>query len=375
MLAVGRLSAQTNLDGPAPSVEVGGTNTPAETELDQLMADDDATMDEVDGWIRTNAAESAKGGGVSRDELNKRINDRLDGMRQKYEDFLKRYPDDAPGHLAYGSFLDEMGKEDLAAAEYTTASKLDPKNPAAWNDLANYEGEYGQITNAFIHYQRAIDLDPTEPVYYENLATAVYVFRRDAMGFYQITEPQVFDKSLALYRKAIQLAPADFALATDYAESYYAIKPLRTDEALVAWTNALRAAQTDEEREGVFIHLARIKYLAGRYEEARAQLVVVTNSMYNDLKNRIERNITAKEHPQTNAPPNTLTGINIPAQSVATTNESKISTNEESVLTNGPPAPSAMVPVQATNPPVNPTNLLNNLEVTPPAPRPPPGQD
>ncbi|HEY1661310.1 MAG TPA: hypothetical protein VGI03_02735 [Verrucomicrobiae bacterium] len=393
MLVVGTFSFATQAIGQTNAPADLSTNTPAETDLDQLMADDDAAMDEVDGWIRTNAAEAAKGGGVSRDELNKRINARLDAMRQKYEDYLKRYPDYAPGHLAYGSFLDEIGKEELASVEYATASKLDPKNPAAWNDLANYEGEYGQITNAFINYQKAIDLDPTEPVYYENLATSIYVFRRDAMSFYKFTEPQVFDKSLALYRKAIQLAPNDFALATDYAESYYAIKPLRTDEALGAWTNALNTARTDEEREGVFIHLARIKYLAGRYAEARSQLVTVTNSMYDDLKNRINRNISAKVNPQTNAAPNNLSGTNLPAMSVATNNPSEIatnimvpngipaltnppsfSTNEASVMTNVPPTSPAHVPLQDTNPPVNPTNLLNNLDLSPPVPRPSSGQ-
>lgn len=387
MLAIGQLSAQTNPAEQSTVTTIAGTtNSSAQQELDELMAEDDAAMDEVDGWIRTNNIQAANGSGEARVDLNQQINARLDVVRQKYEDFLKRYPNYAPGHLAYGSFLDDIGKEDLASVEFVTASQLDPKNPATWNDLANYYGEDGPITNAFIDYQKAIALDPTEPVYYENLATTVYVFRRDAMQYYQITEPQVFDKSLALYRKAIQLDPNDFELASDYAESYYGIKPLRTNDALIAWTNALNSAQTEVEREGVYIHFARIKIAAGRYEEARAQLAAVTNSMYDVLKNRLERNIVAKENPPTNAVQTNLPGTNSPAQTAVTNIQMEISTNNEATngipaLTNAPALSSNMIsvmtnvspaqtPLQSTNPPVNPTNLLNNLEVTPPAPRP-----
>ena len=129
----------------------------------------------------------------------------------------------------------------------------------------------------------------------------VYLYRTDAKSFYHINEQQVFDKSLALYRKAMQLDPDNFPLATDYAESYYGIRPLRTNDALVAWTNALQIAHDDVEREGVYIHLARIKMLAGRYAEARAQLDVVTNETYASLKHTLENAITWRKNEATNS--------------------------------------------------------------------------
>ena len=112
--------------------------------------------------------------------------------------------------MAYGSFLDDIGDEEAGKAQFENASQIDPKNPAAWNNLANYYGENGPLTNAFADYARAIELDPTEPVYYQNLATTVYLFRKDAREFYGINEQQVFDKALELYRKAIQLDPENF---------------------------------------------------------------------------------------------------------------------------------------------------------------------
>jgi len=259
------------------------------------MRDDDAAMDEVDSWIQENNAFAAHGAGESKQQLNTRIRARLDVVRQSYQDYFKQYPTNAAAYLAYGSFLNDIGDEDGASVQYEKSRQLDPKDPAVWNDLANYYGENGPITNAFAYYSKAAELNPSEPVYYENWATTVYLFRKDAREFYGINEGQVFDKALGLYQKAIQLDPQNFVLMTDYAESYYGIKPLRINDALVAWTNALNIATNDLEREGVYVHLARVKMLAGRFAEAQDQLDIVTNSAYGDLKKHLQRSLLQRE--------------------------------------------------------------------------------
>jgi tetratricopeptide (TPR) repeat protein len=297
LLATNQPQAVSNLiqQSIGVSVAVVNTNDPAEQELQQLMIADDDAQAEVDKWIQENNAFAANGAGVPNADLNKRILARFGSVRKGYEDFLKRYPNSARGHLAYGSFLNDIGDEYASMEQNETAAQLDPKNPAAWNNLANYYGEHGPLTNAFIDYTKAIELNPSEPVYYQNFATTVYLYRKDAREFYGINEQQVFDKALALYQQAMKLAPDDFPLVTDYAESYYGIKPLRTNDALVAWTNALQVAHTEAEREGVYIHLARFKMAAGRYAEAQAHLDAVTNSIYAVLKGRIERELARRE--------------------------------------------------------------------------------
>jgi tetratricopeptide (TPR) repeat protein len=276
-------------------------NTNAEPDLKKVMLDDDAALDEINLWIQENNAYAAQGAGETKAQLNQRILARIKTVRDGYESFLKRYPKYARGYLAYGSFLNDIGEEDSARDQYEISRELDPTNSAAWNDLANYYGENGPTTNAFAYYARAVELDPTEPVYYENWATTVYLYRPDARKFYGITESQVFDKALALYQRAIELDPTNFALMTDYAESYYGIRPLRTNDALEAWTNALKIADNDLEREGVYVHLARVKIAAGYYAEAQAQLDEITNSTYDALKARLQRNLLAKENPTNNS--------------------------------------------------------------------------
>ncbi|MGA8490420.1 MAG: tetratricopeptide repeat protein [Terriglobales bacterium] len=330
MLATNPPQAVSNLvqQQAGLTVNLPNPNDPAEKELEQLMAGDDAAMAEVDKWIRDNNAFTAQGAGESKAELNARIMARLDVVRKSYEDFLRRHPDFAPGRLAYASFLNNIGDEDAAKLQNEKALQLDPKNPAAWNNLGNYYGEYGPITNAFAYFAKAIDMDPTESVYYQNLAVTVYLYRTDAKSFYHLDEQQVFDKSLALYRQAMRLDPDNFPLATEYAEGYYGIRPLRTNDALVAWTNTLQIAHDDIEREGVYIHLARIKMLAGRYAEARAQLDAVTNTMYSGLKDTLEHAITGRESDATNAtgfPTNNL---------IARTNSVTVVTNATAIPTN-----------------------------------------
>ena len=303
LIATNQPLAVSNLIQQQTGVPVAmvNPNDPAEKALDELMARDDDVLNDVDKWIRDNNAFAAQGAGESKEVLNQRIRARLDTVRKDYEDFLRRFPNYANGHLAYGSFLNDIGEEEAAGEQCAIAARLDPKNPAAWNQLANYYGEHGPVTNAFADYAKAIELDPAEPVYYQNLATTVYLYRKDAKEFYGINEEQVFNKSLALYRKALQLDPRNFLLATDYAESYYGIRPLRTNDALAAWTNALQIARDDNEREGVWLHLARIKIAAGRFAEARAQLDDVTNAAFAAVKQRLERNLAERENPAANA--------------------------------------------------------------------------
>ncbi|MGB8370058.1 MAG: tetratricopeptide repeat protein [Limisphaerales bacterium] len=353
------------------SVTIVNPNDPAEKELAQLMAEDDAAVTEVDKWIQGNNAFAAQGAGESKEALNRRIRARLEPVRKDYEDFLRRYPDFARGHLAYGSFLNDIGEEEAAGAQYGKAAQLDPKNPAAWNQLANYYGEHGPLTNAFVDYAKAIDLNPAEPVYYQNLAAMVYLFRKDARAFYGITEEQVFDKALALYCKAIQLDPQNFPLATDYAQTYYGIRPLRTNDALGAWTNALQIAHDDNEREGVYLHLARIKTAAGRFAEARTHLNDVTNAAFSDVKHRLERNLAERENTATN-PGTAGISTNAPGfltnKVVAPTNAATVASktnlaptpsllvlsNGVPALTNPPPFVPAMAPVLTNIPPVPP---------------------
>jgi len=269
-----------------------------QVEYEQLMEVDNVAATEIDGWIIENNKFEAEGGGVPREELLKRIHDRRKPVREAYENFIKRYPNHGEGRLAFASFLEDSGDMDGALEQMLKAKEVDPTNPAAWNNLANYYGHFGGVTNAFTHYEKAIELDPKEPVYYQNFGTTVFLFRKDVREHYGITEQQVFDKALMLYSNAMTLDPTNFLLATDIAMTYYGIKPPRHDEAMKAWNCALTLAESDLAREGVMIHLGRTELTAGNFTKAREYLNAVTHAELAELKERVMRSLEAKENPK-----------------------------------------------------------------------------
>jgi tetratricopeptide (TPR) repeat protein len=307
-VAAGQLPAAINLafapTNPPPAT-APAADDPVEKEYKKIMEADDAAQAEVDQWIRDNDAAVAKGAGVPTADMRRRIRDRFAPIRTAYEDFIQRHPDHARARVAFGSFLNDIQDEQGAQEQWEKALALNPKDPAVLNNLANLYGHVGPVKKSFEYYAKAIELNPREPVYYDNFGTTVFLFRKDAMEFYGITEQQVYDKALELYSNALKLDPANFPLASDVAQTYYGIKPLRLEDALKAWTNTLALAHDEVEREGVYLHFARLKLQADRFPEVRAHLAAVTNEMYAVLKNRISHNLDEQElkSKDTNAPP------------------------------------------------------------------------
>ena len=285
------------------SVQLPDPNDPVEKEFRKLEAEDDAAVEEIEKWSDAAGAASAAGRNEAQLSLRLRVKERLDGVKKDYEDFLQRHPDYVRARLAYGSFLHQSGDPEGALAQWEKASQLAPNNPAVWNNLGNYY-EDTNVKKAFEYYSKAIELDPSQPLYYQNLAAGVYMFRTDAEEYWKISEPEVFDLALALYRKAIKLDPENFILATDYAECFYGIRPLRLQEGVEAWNQCLKIAHDEVEREGVYIHLARLQLSLNHFDESRRALDAVTNKMYSVLKNKLAGNLNeAMQRALTNGPP------------------------------------------------------------------------
>jgi tetratricopeptide (TPR) repeat protein len=293
------------------SIPVVNTNDPVEKEYYQILLDDDAAEKEVLGWMDNADAFDKAGGGKASPTLNLKIQQRLDIVKKEYQDFVQLHPNHVNARLAFGSFLNDNNDDDGALKQWETARDLAPNNPAAWCDLGNFwaRGHHGEIQKGMECYDKAIALDTNQSVYYHNLAVTVYMYRADAREYYHLTEQEVFDKALALYRKAIKLDPDNFVLFTDYAECFYGTNPPRWKDGLEAWTEALKIAHDEGEREGVNIHLARINLKLGNFGQAQANLNVVTNENYAPMKARLARNLKAAlDKAKTNSLPATIGG-------------------------------------------------------------------
>ena len=270
--------------------------SPRDVEYRALLEEDEKALDEVDAWIleaRSAAFEDTSGVRVAL--LKEKVTQRLEKLEKLYQSFLDKYPNDVDGHIIFGSFLDDLGREGDAKAAWEKALELDKTDPAIWNNLANYYGHNGPVKKAFEFYEKAIDLKPDEALYYHNYATTVYLFRKDATQYWGVDEQKVFDKAFGLYGEAMKLAPKDFTLASDVAQSFYMPKPFRHEEAIDAWKHTLTLAQDENQRQGVYLHLARCDSLGGNYSRGREWLAKISIADFDDLKRRVGDTIDRKE--------------------------------------------------------------------------------
>jgi tetratricopeptide (TPR) repeat protein len=294
-LGFSALGAETNeltrTERPDP---LPGTNDPVELEYRKLLEQDDRSQAEVDRMIKENRLFAAQGGGLPNAEMNRRIMTQFDPVMKGYQDFIRRHPGHVRARIAYGSFLGDINDEEGSQTQLEKALEMETNNPAVYNNLANIYGHTGSVKKAFEFYTKAIELNPKEPVYLQNFATTVYLFRKDVMEAYGINEQQVFDKALGLYSNALRLNPTNFPLATDLAQTFYGIRPPRIEPALTAWTNAMAVANDEIEREGVHIHFARLKMADRRFDEARGHLESVKDPMYKEIRAKLERNLAER---------------------------------------------------------------------------------
>jgi len=292
------------------AVEMTDPNDPVEKAYQKLLLEDDAAEQEVIQWAEANNSSGMATNEVAKAALQVRVRTRYEKVKKAYDVFIASHPKHVNGRIAYASFLNDIGEEEASRTELERAIQIDPNNPAALNNLANSHGHSGEVKKAFGYYAQAIAIAPNESLYYENFATTVFLFRKDAMEFYQIDEQQVFAKAMELYRKALDLDPTNFLLASEVAQTYYGIKPAKSDDpqknrvsevaladtALTAWRRALELAGDSLQREGVQVHLARWQVNAGRFDEALQILGAVTNQVYAATKARLEKKManTAK---------------------------------------------------------------------------------
>lgn len=272
-------------------------------ELQRLLAADDDAQAEADRLLQEHARYRAQGAAVTEAELELRLKARFIAVRSSYEQFLNRHPTNLTALLAYGSLLDDLGEDAAAATQWEKARALQPKNPAAWNNLANHYAANGNELKAFSYYEQAIAVATNPAPYQRNLGSAIINLRSNAMTYFSLGEQEVLTRGLGLLRQAEPALPEDFTLATEIGQVLYALRPLRTNELLAAWQRAAEKAGDDTELEGVRLHQARANLLAGNVAPARALLATVTNAAFANLRQQLEAQLARVAPPPAGSQP------------------------------------------------------------------------
>ena len=277
-----------------------GENSPEEREYRRLLAAHVSARNGVLDWIRTDIAGRKSLSPPPNALMKSRIQQRFNPLVGLYQDFIKRNP----GHLRAGQSY-RMLREDLEAEsgllkQWEQAHGIDLRDPDAWRQLAHYYGHIGEIKRGFQCYAKAIELDPTEPVYYRDYALSVFLYRRDARDHFHETEQQVFDRALELYGQALRLDPKNGPLALEIAECFYIIRPPRAAAALQAWQRVLALASTDRQRQQVYLNLARVEIAGEHFVSARKYLNLVKFPQLERIKGRVANTLAEREKGEVN---------------------------------------------------------------------------
>ena len=282
---------------PSPGPDTASTNSAVELEFQALLARDDAAQAAASEMIANDDQASDSLSSPLRVTLRARMDQKFQPVRDAYVDFLLKHPDFARGHLAFGSFLSDLGDDSEALVHYEKARDLAPRNPAAWNNLGGLYARLEKVGRAFACYEEAIRLNTNQASYPHSLGTLICLFPREAGEYYHCPESETIPKAVSYYETAIRLDSENFEYSQDLAETFYATlrgstaKPEAREDwgrkALGAWTNALSRTAIDIQREGVYLHMARWHLRLGEKASASLRLGQVTHRALLPIKREL----------------------------------------------------------------------------------------
>jgi tetratricopeptide (TPR) repeat protein len=223
-------------------------------------------------------------------------------LEQDYKHFLNDHPDHTRAMVAYGSLLYDEHREDEGVRWWEKAIAIDPQEAYAYNALANDYGHNGQADKALRYYRKAIDLVPTEPIFRFNWATTCQMYRNESHAVYGWNKDEIFQHSLEEFRKARDLVPEDFAMASTYAETFFMMPKPDWQGAYDGWQFCLKQPLDDQQRQYVYSNLARTCLRMGRNDEAKLWLARLTDKGRASIRRQLERKLAEQSSALTNSP-------------------------------------------------------------------------
>lgn len=129
------------------------------------------------------------------EQVNVLARDRYQFLKRFYESEIKRAGKDADAQLQLGIVEYQFGNRDAAVTEFNKVLALDPKNPAAVNNLGNLAFLEGENAEAERRYEQAAALDPEDANIWLNLLKTSIRLKKA-------------DKARVAGEKAVALAPS-----------------------------------------------------------------------------------------------------------------------------------------------------------------------
>ncbi|WP_438480572.1 hypothetical protein [Oleiharenicola lentus] len=218
----------------------------------------------------------------------------LQAVINSYDVLIQKAPDFAPGYVAYGMLLGQVGMTKAAVGMLLKANQLDSDIPVVKNQMAKHLAEDGKPAEALPWIMSAIDLEPKEPLYHFHLGMLLNEGRDDFLKAGTFTRPALDKAMLEAFARAVELAPDNFAYAYRRAEAYYDLETPQWDEAMKQWKALEGRAKPGIEQETIALHVANVLIKQGKLESARLIIATVKETVLQKQKQTLLDQLDAK---------------------------------------------------------------------------------
>ncbi len=200
---------------------------------------------------------------------------RLQTLVFDYERFLRTYPKDVNGMIAYSMLLGNpvIDERDRAKALLLKANAMSPDRPLVKNQLGKYLAEDGKPLEALNYFLAAVELAPDEPLYHFQIGQLLGAAREDFLRSGEWTADEVDQALVHALEEAVRLDPGNFAYAYRLAESHYDVEQPDWEAALAAWQALEPRTEDDPLRRGMIrLHEANVLLALERMDDAEVLL-------------------------------------------------------------------------------------------------------
>src|SRR5437764_10775770 len=167
-------------------------------------------------------------------------------------------PSSLRAHVNYATALQEAGRADQAADEFSTALRFNPDSAKTHVSLATVLMERGNLEDAQAHFDKALRIDPNNAEYHSG-----HVYLLEQLGR--------IEEAAAECEAAVRLAPK--SAQARYGYGAFLEKHERLEEAIAQYRQALQA---DPRFVDAHIDLASALFARGELQEAKAHYLEAT---------------------------------------------------------------------------------------------------
>lgn len=200
----------------------------------------------------------------------------LQSVINSYDVLIQKSPDFAPAYVTYGMLLGQVGMTRQAVGILLKANQLEAEIPVVKNEIGRFLAEDGKLVEALPWIMAAIDLAPKEPLYHYHLGKLLTEGRDEFIKTGQFTRLALDKAMLEAFKRAAELAPANFGYAYRHAEAYYDLETPQWDAALAQWRKLDAGVETPLEHQTLRLHQAKVLLNQGQPAEARKLVATVT---------------------------------------------------------------------------------------------------